>query len=218
MAVTTLSKLSPSERYVRRYRMMRASEARVGILLDRAWDGFINLALVVVTIISGACLALLVGAIRERVVFGAEYADYLRVLVAPWWPVSGLWDATDGYLYVAVVLTGGGVGGHIAYLITFSYSGHCDHAGPPRGRLMPALFLAFLTAGILIALPLWHQPVAPGLTVNAFGEALPWGFWSWLMYGATWWLPGLFVLLALLRVGTGLRLFPRSRWERRIWQ
>ena len=73
-----------------------------------------------------------------------------------------------------------------------------------RGRMESSglgLFLgiAAVTVGVVIAvLAWWSRPPTVGRTPDPFGdEPRDWGFGSWLLYTASWWLP---VLLALVAV------------------
>lgn len=196
---------------------LRRKQTRRMELEDRVEDALFNLGFGVCCVLAGVCLALFVGTVREKGIFGTDYTDYLRVLIAPWWPDGNKWDDIFVVLYLVLGFIGAAPAGMVVYWLTFSFAGACDSGRRSLEALSPAFFLALVTVGVLITLPWWHQPATPGLTVDLHGMSSPWSFWSWLCYSATWWLPGIFVLLTALRVCTGLRLFPRSRWERRIW-
>ncbi|MFT4124179.1 MAG: hypothetical protein QM635_10135 [Microbacteriaceae bacterium] len=75
-----------------------------------------------------------------------------------------------------------------------------------RGRMHgsgPALFLgvAAVTAGVVIAvLAWWSRPTVVGLTPDPFDDSAStqWGFGSWLLYTASWWLPALLAVVAVI--------------------
>ncbi|MFT4286145.1 hypothetical protein [Nocardioides sp.] len=75
-----------------------------------------------------------------------------------------------------------------------------------RGRMHGSGLAAFLgfaavTVGVVIAvLAWWSRPAVVGRTPDSFGDSAPaqWGFGSWLLYTASWWLPALFAVVAVI--------------------
>jgi len=140
------------------------------------------------------------------------FFDQLRIM-----SINSVFSDWDGGIPVAVRSTALPVG-ILASIIALSAYSTWNHRYTGRATfyalLGPASIVTLgLAAGVLISVPLWATPAAVGVAVDpVFHEDEAWGFGAWIMYAGIWWLPGIFLALALASIVTRLRA---QRYRRR---
>lgn len=69
-----------------------------------------------------------------------------------------------------------------------------------------SIVLLGLATGVLVSLPMWAVPDAVGVSVDpVFHQDEAWDVGAWIMYAGIWWLPGIFLALALASIVGRLR-------------
>lgn len=131
--------------------------------------------------------------------------------------INSVFSTWDGGIPVAVRSTALPVG-IIGSIIAMGAYSAWNHRYTGRRTyyafLGPAsIVLLGLASGVLLSLPLWATPDAVGVAVDpAFHEDEAWGIGAWIMYAGIWWLPGIFIALALASIVVRLRA---QRFRRR---
>lgn len=128
------------------------------------------------------------------------FFDQVRVV-----SINSVFSTWDGGIPVAVRSTALPVG-IIGSIITMGSYSAWNHRYTGRRTfyafLGPAsIVLLGLATGVLISLPMWAAPDAAGVAVDpVFHEDEAWGIGAWIMYTGIWWLPGIFIALALASI------------------
>ncbi|MFT4230623.1 MAG: hypothetical protein QM602_10055 [Microbacterium sp.] len=126
------------------------------------------------SVVLGIGVALLFDTLRSQNIMPLDDIDWFSIYTPPGWMIVGL----AGPILLA----------HASDLERRSL-GRMHGSG-----LTLLLGFAAVTVGVVIAvLAWWSRPAVVGLTPDPFDDSAPtqWGFGSWLLYTASWWLPAL---------------------------